>query len=193
MTEPKQGFIYKAGEKMTISWISNGCSKFNLDYSTDFGKTWTSIAQNEAGTSDNGYHFSYSWDVPAAALDGKNAIVRVLDAADPQVWSARNSFAKDIRFGADGAVAHRGRLQIMTEGNLNVSMQRGALIIDNQAAAGGTIDIYQSNGRCVASQATNPNKMTRINMNNFSAGTYIIRVKNANSHIYERHFIYNPL
>ena len=73
LNTPNNGGTYYVGDTMNINWISNGTSNYyNIDYSTNGGTSWTSIAFNY-NTSGN----SYSWKIPGTVSN--NCLVRVTD------------------------------------------------------------------------------------------------------------------
>lgn len=62
----KSGTTYTAGQKVSILWsasIDHDKSKYNLWYSPDSGKTWTSIKTGVPGAANN-VPVVYEWTVP---------------------------------------------------------------------------------------------------------------------------------
>ncbi|XXF76276.1 DUF1929 domain-containing protein [Myxococcaceae bacterium GXIMD 01537] len=97
---PNGGEVLAAGASTTLRWSSTGSiSTVNLDYSTDLGTTWRSIA---TGVPNSG---SYSWTVPDVATT--DALVRVSragtgslsDVSDARFTIARETRSKVIAFG----------------------------------------------------------------------------------------------
>lgn len=74
VTVPNGGEIWQGGSTKLITWNIQGTSlTFNIDYSTDAGSTWISVATNlstSVGT--------YNWTVPNTP--STNCLVRVRDA-----------------------------------------------------------------------------------------------------------------
>ena len=70
LVSPNGGEIWKVGESRNIIWTSTGVvCNVNIDYSTDSGATWTSIARNMA---NDGLH---AWTVPNTP--GNTCLLRV--------------------------------------------------------------------------------------------------------------------
>ena len=62
----KSGTVYTAGQKTTLSWTANidhNKSNYNLWYSSDSGKTWTTVATGIPGQAA-GVLVNYTWTVP---------------------------------------------------------------------------------------------------------------------------------
>lgn len=73
---PNGGEVFAAGEVVNITWENNGATNYtNLDYSTNGGITWNSIAFNAFTPSS-----TYAWTVPA--LENDQYLVRVTDNID---------------------------------------------------------------------------------------------------------------
>ncbi|MBN8702246.1 MAG: T9SS type A sorting domain-containing protein [Bacteroidetes bacterium] len=73
---PNGGENWQACTTQTITWTASGTSQsYNLDYSTNGGSTWTSIANNYNAT---GNTCMYSWFIPNAI--SSNVLVKVTDA-----------------------------------------------------------------------------------------------------------------
>ncbi len=71
---PNGGEVLQAGENVRILWNSLASSTlFNIDYSTDNGGTWNSIA---VGTDSSS---SYAWRIPSN-IYSSSALIRVTDA-----------------------------------------------------------------------------------------------------------------
>jgi hypothetical protein len=82
---PNGGETFRPGTTERLQWLSHGSmsGRVNLEYSTDRGSTWRSIATNVA---DTGH---YDWTVPD--LSTSQALVRVTDAAMPEVQDASDA------------------------------------------------------------------------------------------------------
>jgi hypothetical protein len=83
ITSPNGGQVWYVGANQTITWTaSNTSNLYNLDYSTDNGASWTSLASNYSGT-------SFSWIIPNTP--STNCLVRVMDSNDNPVQDQSNS------------------------------------------------------------------------------------------------------
>lgn len=83
LSSPNGNEILYAGENKTIIWTaSNTSGTYNLDYSTDNGSSWTSLASNFSGT-------NYSWTVPNST--STNCLVRIMDSNDTPVQDISNT------------------------------------------------------------------------------------------------------
>lgn len=77
VTYPNGGQVWYIGSNQTINWsASNTSNLYNVDYSTDNGASWTSLASNYSGT-------SFSWTIPNTP--STNCLVRVMDSNDNPV------------------------------------------------------------------------------------------------------------
>jgi len=85
VTAPNGGEIWIGCSVHSITWTSSGVSNyFNIDYSTDGGSNWVSVASNYNTTGG-----SYSWTVPN--LSSVNCLVRVLDNHTPTIVDQSNA------------------------------------------------------------------------------------------------------
>src|SRR6056297_1308676 len=83
LTDPNGGEIWYVGDSHNITWsASNTSDLYNLDYSTDNGVSWTSLASNYSGT-------SYNWTIPNTPSG--NCLVRVMDSNDNPVQDQSNA------------------------------------------------------------------------------------------------------
>ena len=83
LNSPNGGEIWYIGSSRNITWTaSNTSDLYNVDYSTDNGINWTSLASNYSGT-------SFSWTVPNTP--SANCLVRVMDSNDNPVQDQSNS------------------------------------------------------------------------------------------------------
>jgi len=63
----KSGMTYTAGQKLTLSWsasIDHNMSNYNLWYSSDAGKNWTTVKMGIPGKASN-VLVTYDWTVPS--------------------------------------------------------------------------------------------------------------------------------
>jgi hypothetical protein len=75
LTSPAAGSAFKAGTTQTISWSAPAISNITLQYTTDLGNSWTTIAESVPAANGN-----YSWQVPGiVAYEWE---IRISDAAD---------------------------------------------------------------------------------------------------------------
>ncbi|MBN2411308.1 hypothetical protein JXQ31_06415 [candidate division KSB1 bacterium] len=79
VTSPAGGESWVVGSAHDITWnISDFSADVKIEYSTDSGTTWTTIA---ASTANDG---TYSWTIPNTP--STNCLVRISDAADGFPW-----------------------------------------------------------------------------------------------------------
>ncbi|MCE1188234.1 MAG: hypothetical protein LWX56_03755, partial [Ignavibacteria bacterium] len=74
ITRPTGGESFTVGSQQSVTWTSSGISIVNLDYTTNNGVSWVSIATNQPS---NGI---YSWVIPNTVAG--NCKVRISDAVD---------------------------------------------------------------------------------------------------------------
>jgi hypothetical protein len=82
---------YCAGSVETISWASSEVSIVDIDFSTDDGATWTSVATGQASGTTGG---NYAWTVPASP--GSNRRVRVSQTSNSAVSVISDRFTIDL-------------------------------------------------------------------------------------------------
>jgi hypothetical protein len=78
---------YCAGSTVAINWASSGVSSVNIDFSTDGGTNWSSVATSQTSGTSGG---TYYWTVANSA--GSNRKVRVSDAANSSVSATSSLF-----------------------------------------------------------------------------------------------------
>ena len=84
VTSPNGGESWPGCTQKSITWIASGTSNYySIDYSTNGGTNWTSIASFYNTSSG-----SYSWTVPN--VSSTNCIVRVYDANNPNISDVSN-------------------------------------------------------------------------------------------------------
>jgi hypothetical protein len=87
----KSGTTYAAGQKVSLAWaasIDHGKSNYDLWYSPDSGKTWTSVKTGIPGAASN-VLVTYEWTVPAQPTT--KGIVRVFQVFGGTVSSNLSS------------------------------------------------------------------------------------------------------
>ncbi len=87
---PNGGERLTIGAKATIQWTSNDIEKVTLEYSTNEGATWTSIASNI-----NAAAGSFLWTVPNSVSSGCK--IRVSDQVDPSCNDSSDQFFSIIK------------------------------------------------------------------------------------------------
>lgn len=83
VTAPNGGENWAIGSSQNITWNSTGVTYVDIDYSTDGGSTWNSVATNIASSG------TYAWTVPSTA--STNCLVRVMDSSNPSVGDTSNA------------------------------------------------------------------------------------------------------
>jgi hypothetical protein len=83
LTNPDGGEVLVAGATFLITWNSAFVSSVNLDWSSNNGSTWQSIAANYTNVG------SYSWLVPNSP--GNQMLIRVSDASNATLNDASNA------------------------------------------------------------------------------------------------------
>ncbi len=71
VTSPNGGEIWVHSSQQSITWNSAGVNDVNLEFSSDGGNTWTTIASNVSGN-------SFTWSLPATQTT--SAKVRITDS-----------------------------------------------------------------------------------------------------------------
>lgn len=85
ITTPNGGDVWYIGQTKTIYWNDNNTTNFfNIDYSTDNGTTWTSLASSYNTTDEQ-----YSFVVPNTP--SSTCLVRVIDANNVPVMDISNA------------------------------------------------------------------------------------------------------
>ena len=84
LTSPNGGESWIAGSSHPITWTSTGVTNVKLEYSTNGGSSWTTIADSTAASAN-----TYSWTVPSSA--SVNCFVRVSDASNSTLNDRSNA------------------------------------------------------------------------------------------------------
>jgi poly(3-hydroxybutyrate) depolymerase len=84
ITSPIGGEVWQQGMSYPITWVTNGVSSVNLDYSTDSGTSWSNIAKSVTASLGE-----YAWTVPSTL--STTCLVKVSNAADSAVKSVSSS------------------------------------------------------------------------------------------------------
>ncbi len=89
VTSPSSGQQYTRNTTMNISWygdrytIGNYGGTYLIEYSSNGGGTWTTIASKVSG-----YSTSYSWTIPTTVIPGNNFRIRVSEQPGPSWYCA---------------------------------------------------------------------------------------------------------
>jgi hypothetical protein len=90
LNQPNAGAFWQSGTQQTIDWMSvNVNQNENLEYSTDGGINWTSIATGIIPVNGNN---TYSWTVPNVTGIMNNSMLRVI-TADGTLSNTSNIFS----------------------------------------------------------------------------------------------------
>jgi len=82
---PNGGEVYQQGETVNIKWSANGPNNISIDYTTNNGSSWTSIAASVPAS-----NFKYVWTVPSAT--STNYKIRITDAGSSLTDMSNNTF-----------------------------------------------------------------------------------------------------
>ena len=77
---PNGGEIWQVGFNYNISWTSSGVSFVNIEYSTNNGSSWYTIANNVSSSTSN----AYLWTVPNTPSN--QCRVRITDVGNPSTF-----------------------------------------------------------------------------------------------------------
>jgi hypothetical protein len=78
---------YCSGSTVAVTWQSSGVSSVNIDFSTDGGTNWSSVATSQTSGTSGG---TYYWTVPNSP--GSNRKIRVRDASNSSVRAISSVF-----------------------------------------------------------------------------------------------------
>jgi uncharacterized repeat protein (TIGR03803 family) len=146
VTSPNGGETWVIGASQDITWSSTGTvENVDIDYSTDDGSSWTSVA---VGTENDG---SFTWTVPDSP--SSTCLVRVTSTASPDITdSSDDVFAISAPFVAvtspnGGEEWQRGTTQTITWGSsgvadVKIQLRKGSAVYStitpSTPAAGGS-------------------------------------------------------
>lgn len=133
--QPNGGELWPVGSLQSIVWNSQSVNNVNIDYSTNNGTSWVSVATNQ--TAQRGF---FNWTIPATV--SANCLVRVTDASNSLVTDNSNAVFSIIAALTIDVTKYRG-------GSFD-----GFTICTNQAQA---ITVLTPNGGEVWSGATTQN------------------------------------
>ncbi len=129
------GEQWSVGSLQSIVWNSQSVNNVNIDYSTNNGTSWVSVATNQ--TAQRGF---FNWTIPATV--SANCLVRVTDASNPLVTDNSDAVFSIIAALTVDVVKYRG-------GSFD-----GFTICSNQTPA---ITVLTPNGGEIWSGATTQN------------------------------------
>jgi large repetitive protein len=95
------GEQWSVGSLQSIVWNSQSVNNVNIDYSTNNGTSWVSVATNQ--TAQRGF---FNWTIPATV--SANCLVRVTDASNPLVTDNSNAVFSIIAALTVDVVKYRG-------------------------------------------------------------------------------------
>jgi len=101
VVQPNGGEQWSVGSLQSIVWNSQSVNNVNIDYSTNNGSSWVSVATNQ--TSQRGF---FNWTIPATV--SANCLVRVTDASNPLVTDNSNAVFSIIAALTVDVVKYRG-------------------------------------------------------------------------------------
>lgn len=83
---PNGGEEWTKGTEQEIKWASSNVDNVSIEYSTDNGNSWSTVATTAASTG------SYTWMLPD--VDTDDALIKISDVDDPDVYDVSNSTFK---------------------------------------------------------------------------------------------------
>lgn len=101
LLQPNGGEQWPVGSLQSIVWNAQSVNNVNIDYSTNNGANWISIATNQ--TAQRGF---YNWTIPATV--SSNCLVRVTDVSNSLVTDNSNSVFSIISALTVDPVKYRG-------------------------------------------------------------------------------------
>lgn len=101
VVQPNGGEQWPVGSLQSIVWNSQSVNNVNLDYSTNNGSSWVSIATNQ--TAQRGF---FNWTIPATVSG--NCLVRATDASNSLVTDNSNAVFSIITALTVDVIKYRG-------------------------------------------------------------------------------------
>lgn len=83
LNAPNGGENWRAGSVENITWTATDVAMVTIEYSTDNGTSWTSVATTTASSA------SFGWTVPDTPSE--QCLVRISDAANPAIYDESSS------------------------------------------------------------------------------------------------------
>lgn len=87
ITSPTAMSYYVSGSGVNIQWSGKNIANVNLEYSIDGGTNWITIANNYLASEKH-----YNWIVPVVETACLNALVRISNADDNNIYDISESF-----------------------------------------------------------------------------------------------------
>ena len=120
----KSGTVYTEGQSVTLSWtasIDHNKSNYNLWYSSDSGKTWTTVKMGIPGQTA-GVLVTYAWTVPSQPTNtGMLRVFQVFGgtvATDPANPGDYTLFSPVFKIAATSAIAAPTALSLQASASL---------------------------------------------------------------------------
>ncbi len=92
LTSPVGGEVWNSGSTHNITWASNGVNNVKIEYSLDFGSSWTVITASTAASSG-----SYTWNLPVVSETKNACLVRITDVSNTSVKSESSPFTIQVK------------------------------------------------------------------------------------------------
>ncbi len=178
LTSPDATTLWMSGGSYDIQWSSSHVSNVKLEYSTDDGATWQTIANSVSASLG-----SYNWNVPNSIETNKMRI-KISDSANPISRDSSDAFVvgKISVVKPNASTVWQSGNSYKIEWNASSSIER--VSVDYSLDGGGTWNNIQSN--VLASDTT-------INWNipaNINANTVQVRVYHSSSDFANSNSIY---
>ena len=181
MIAPNGGETWVTGTNQYITYAyGTGTSYVDLDYSTDFGRTWTNIV---SGTTANG---SYLWNVPDFPSD--SVLVKVTgnqySGCDYDVNDTKMKIASSLVVTAPNG-NETWQATVGTQGN-NINMSNATMVINtaNYYDAGGANSNYGYTDYVQTFVPDNPLNKLKINITEWAFGSRYTYLSGQEAHLY---------
>jgi len=92
LTSPTGGEVWNSGSTHPITWISSDVTNIKIEYSLDWGLTWTTITASAPASSG-----SYTWKLPTVSETKNVCLLKITDVSNSSVTSSSNVFTIQLK------------------------------------------------------------------------------------------------
>jgi hypothetical protein len=173
LTSPKKGDQLNKNTKIAIKWTSSVVTKFNLEYSTDAGAHWTTIAENVTASAKQ-----TTWTTPDVVTT--NAIIRAVNGSNSCIEYFRTGLFAIGKTDIEEPIAETS--SAIANINPNPASDVATLTYNVTDNTNVSISIYDVRGNkvldIVAGEYTTAGiHSLNFNVTNLSSGVYVIRMQ----------------
>ncbi|MDP3148876.1 MAG: carbohydrate binding domain-containing protein [Ignavibacteria bacterium] len=92
LTSPVGGEVWNSGSTHPITWTSTGVTTVKIEYSLDWGTTWTTLTSSASASAG-----TYTWNLPIVDETKNTCLVKITDVSNAAVTSSSSMFTIQLK------------------------------------------------------------------------------------------------